>query len=74
MSFPAGLAKMDKLKFTVYTSFGAFIWIVVLTLLGYYLGENQLLIHKYLKEITIATLGIIVVIIFIYINRKKETL
>jgi len=63
---------MDKLKFTVYTSFGAFIWIVVLTLLGYYLGENQLLIHKYLKEITIVTLGMIVIIIFIYINTKKE--
>lgn len=72
ISFPAGLAKMDKLKFTVYTGFGAFIWMVILTLLGYYLGENQLLIHKYLKEITIVTLAIIALTIIIYIKRRKK--
>ena len=72
ISFPAGLAKMDKLKFTVYTGFGAFIWMVILTLLGYYLGENQLLIHKYLKEITIVTLAIIALTIIIYIKRRKS--
>ena len=34
ISFPAGLAKMDKLKFTIYTTFGTLIWVSILALLG----------------------------------------
>lgn len=71
ISFPAGLAKMNKFKFTIYTSIGAFIWMLILTLLGYYLGENQVLIHKYLKEITIVTFGILSVIIILYVRKRK---
>ena len=38
ISLPAGLSNMDFKKFTIYTTAGAGVWIVVLTLLGYYLG------------------------------------
>ena len=69
ISFPAGLARMDKWKFTMYTGFGAFIWMVILTLLGYYLGENQVLIHQYLKEITIGALGVISIILILYVRK-----
>ena len=71
ISFPAGLAKMDYKKFTIYTTLGAGIWVVILTMLGYFIGENQELIHKYLKEITIITLIFITIIIAVYIKRKK---
>jgi membrane protein DedA with SNARE-associated domain len=65
ISFPAGLAKMDKVKFTIYTTLGALIWVVILTLLGYFIGENQELIHKYLHEITIfLSVGVIIILIF----------
>lgn len=75
ISFPAGLAKMSPAKFSFYTSLGAWIWVIILTLLGYFIWENQDLIHKYLKEITIITLVCIVVLIWIYyyfnVKRKK---
>ena len=72
ISFPAGLAKMDKIKFSVYTTLGAGIWVTILTLLGYFIGENQDLIHKYLREITILTIILICIIIFIYVRKKSK--
>ncbi|HHD74297.1 MAG TPA: DedA family protein [Nitratifractor sp.] len=72
ISFPAGLAKMNALKFSIYTTLGAGIWATILTLLGYFLGANQELIHHYLKEITIVTLVIVAIIIAIYIGAKRK--
>jgi len=72
ISFPAGLAKMNPLKFSIYTTIGAGIWVTILTILGYYLGANQELIHSYLKEITIITVIAVFVIIVIYIKKKTK--
>lgn len=38
ISLPAGAARMQLTKFVLFTTLGAGIWIVTLTLLGYYLG------------------------------------
>ena len=75
ISFPAWLSKMNPLKFSVYTILGAWIWVVVLTLLGYFIGQNQDLIHKYLKEITIIALIciIVLVLIYYYMNKKSKS-
>ena len=73
ISFPAGLAKMSPFKFSLYTSLGAGIWVVVLTLLGYYLGANQELIHQYLKEITIVTLILVALLIVFYVVKQKRS-
>jgi len=72
ISFPAGLAKMNGLVFSFFTGLGSLIWILVLVGLGYFIGQNQMLIHKYLKEITIITLIILSIIIFIYYKYQKE--
>ncbi len=72
ISFPAGLAKMHPLKFTIYTALGAGIWVTILALLGYFIGENQQIIHKYLREITIITLVVLAIIIFVYIKLKVK--
>ena len=71
ISFPAGLAKMKGFIFTFYTGLGSLIWILVLVSLGYFIGQNQELIHKYLKEITIITLILLGFIIFIYYKYQK---
>ena len=75
ISFPAWLSKMSPLKFSVYTWLWAWIWVIVLTLLGYILGKNQDLINQYLKQITIITLVLIFVLIFIYyiLYKRKNT-
>jgi len=71
ISFPAGLARMDKLKFSVYTTLGALIWVSILAMLGYFIGENQELIHKYLKEITIFIIVLLAITILIYIRKNN---
>lgn len=53
ISLPAGLGKMNIFKFSLYTSLGAGIWVLVLVSLGYFLGQNQALIKEYLTTITI---------------------
>ena len=74
ISFPAGLAKMNALKFSIYTALGAFIWVIILTLLGYFIGQNEALIHTYLKEITVVTLILVGLLIWFYIKRHKKTI
>ncbi len=71
ISFPAGLAKMNGFIFTFFTGLGSLIWILVLVALGYFIGQNQELIHKYLREITIITLIILAIIIFVYYKYQK---
>jgi membrane protein DedA with SNARE-associated domain len=63
---------MDLLEFVVFTLFGAGLWALVLTLLGYYIGENQVLIEAYLKEITVGVIIVLVVIVAIYYRYQKN--
>ena len=72
ISFPAGLAKMHPFKFTVFTALGAGVWVVVLALLGYYIGENKELIGKYIKEITLITLFLLVLVTFVYLKIRRS--
>ena len=37
ISIPAGLARMNIVKFSIFTSLGAFIWNIALAILGYFL-------------------------------------
>ncbi len=63
---------MNGIKFTVYTAAGALIWIVVLTALGYLIEGNQVLINKYLKDITVITVMIVGLIILSYVILNKN--
>lgn len=72
ISFPAGLANMHIKKFILYTWLGAWIWVVILVLLWYFLWTNQELIHKYLKQITIITLAFILILSLMYIIYIKK--
>lgn len=58
ISIPAGFSKMKFLPFVFYTAVGSLIWVSILALLGYFIGYNQELLHKYYKEIIII-LGIV---------------
>ena len=72
ISIPAGLAKMNLVQFSLYTTLGAGIWSFVLTMLGYFIGENQQLIESYLKQITMIVLFVIVLFISWYAYYQKN--
>jgi membrane protein DedA with SNARE-associated domain len=66
ISLPAGLASMNLWKFSLYTSLGAGIWVLILTLLGYLVGNNQELISGYLQQIIITILVLLSISILFY--------
>ncbi|NPA59471.1 MAG: DedA family protein [Epsilonproteobacteria bacterium] len=72
ISIPAGLARMNLVQFSLYTSLGAGLWALVLTLLGYFIGENQELIDTYLKQIVIVVLAVIVLLVSWYAYYQKN--
>jgi membrane protein DedA with SNARE-associated domain len=71
ISIPAGLARMNLVVFSSYTALGAGIWALILTLLGYFIGENQELLDAYLKEITIVIVVLLLVLGAIYAYYQK---
>jgi len=72
ISLPAGLAKMDLFKFSLYTSLGAGIWVIILAFLGYFIGSNENLIEEYLRVIIISILVILAIGIIFYIRIKMR--
>ncbi|WP_375722744.1 DedA family protein [Arcobacter sp. KX21116] len=72
ISFPAGLAKMNIFLFSLYTSLGAAVWVIILVLVGYFIGDNQLLIKEYLRYIVIALLIILSIVAYLYYKNYKR--
>ncbi len=72
ISLPAGLSKMDIREFAIYTLLGAGIWVIILALIGYFVGANEELIHQYIKQITVAILVILGIFVFWYVKRGKK--
>ncbi|QFR48479.1 DedA family protein [Sulfurimonas lithotrophica] len=72
ISIPAGLSRMNIAVFSVYTALGAGIWALILTLLGYFIGQNQELISLYLKQITYIILISLGIIGFMYYKYQKN--
>ena len=54
ISFPAGTARMNFAKFTLYTLLGCIPWVFALTYFGYVLGENWATIGDYLHYLDYA--------------------
>lgn len=72
ISLPAGLARMNVARFSLYSALGAGIWVVVLVALGYLLGSNEELISEYLKTATLIALISVVFITIFYVVRHKR--
>ncbi len=47
ISFPAGLARLPLIPFILATGLGAGIWVIILAVIGYLVGNNQELISSY---------------------------
>ena len=72
ISLPAGLARMNIAKFSLYSGLGAGIWVIVLVALGYLLGSNEELISEYLKSATLIALISVVFITIFYVVRNRR--
>ena len=57
ISLTAGLARMNMASFLFFTTLGSGIWVVILALLGYFLGQNTELINKNLHKISSCSLS-----------------
>ncbi len=75
ISLPAGVARMPLLSFCLFTALGAGIWVVVLALLGYWIGDNKQLLMENLHTITLALIFFCIVIVTGYViyHRRKKT-
>ena len=74
VSLPAGLSKMHLGKFSLYTTLGAGLWVTVLALLGYVIGDNEAVWKEYLHQIVLGTLAFIFLasIIYIYMTKRAK--
>ena len=77
ISIPAGLAKMHFGSFLFYTFLGAFIWNIVLAVLGYVAHGQADLINEYSHELSIVLIalfgvGVAYIVIKQIIKRRKQ--
>jgi len=74
ISLPAGLSRMNLPIFIIFTALGAGIWVVILALTGYLIGNNQELIGQYLHQIMIAVgiFCLVLLIGYIFFSRKRK--
>jgi membrane protein DedA with SNARE-associated domain len=73
ISIPAGLAKMRLWRFMLFTTLGALVWMVVLTALGYFIGNNIAEIKQYTHIVGYIAIGAaIVVTLYYYLTKKRK--
>ena len=77
ISLPAGLARMPLPQFVFYTALGSGIWVVILALVGYFLGSSRELIHAQMRKISFLLIAACAVLIAVYIwhyrkGKKKD--
>lgn len=77
ISLPAGLAKMNLARFSVYTAAGAGIWCAILTYIGWYLGtHSEVLLPAEVKQFTgralLIILPLLVVLVSVYVYRVRR--
>lgn len=76
ISIPAGLARMNHFRFTLYTLIGAGIWVSVLAWIGYFIGAERELIVQYSHQ---AVLGAVLLCVltglgYVILHRRRARL
>ncbi len=78
ISLPAGLTRMNIPLFLFYTALGSGIWVVILAWVGFWVGNNQALVHRYMHTASYALAAFCVALAAAYVfhcrrkNKKSE--
>lgn len=72
ISLPAGIGRMNVVKFSIYTFIGSFIWSAALAAAGYGLGENFQQFRKDWKWLDYPILALILLAIAYFIYRQIQ--
>lgn len=75
ISFPAGLVRMNMVKFILYTGLGAGIWVTILAFVGYFVGNNIEMVKQDVHKIgyvMFPVLALIAVVYTVLYKRKKK--
>ncbi|PSB34373.1 DedA family protein [Stenomitos frigidus] len=71
ISLPAGINDMPIALFLLYSTVGTALWVVLLTALGYFLGNNYSLVETYLAPVSkLVLLGLLVALVVWAVRRK----
>ena len=73
ISLPAGLARMNLALFVFFTALGAGIWVTVLAMAGYLIGNNQALIAQYLHQALAVVLVSCLLLVALYALIRKKS-
>lgn len=72
ISLPAGAARMNIPRFLLYTFMGSLIWSILLTYIGYMLGENWEIMKTYFHQVDmILGAGLVVITMFYFVYRNR---
>ena len=67
ISVPAGLARMPVWRFVLFTALGSGIWVVVLALIGYYVGTDLKLVTEQTHRILLFMLPALALLVIGYV-------
>jgi membrane protein DedA with SNARE-associated domain len=73
ISLPAGLKNMWLVSFLFYSLIGSAIWVSLLTIAGYFLGNNYHLVEDYLAPISKVVFGLIIAMIILWVWKRKNS-
>ena len=73
ISIPAGLARMNHWRFTLYTLAGAGLWVATLSWLGYLIGAQKELIQEYAHEAVLGAIALstLIAITYMLMHRRR---
>ncbi len=72
ISVPAGIARMNFLKFTIYTFIGSFIWCTALATGGYYTGKNWEQLRNAMRPFDYPIAAIVLILLVVFFVRGRR--
>lgn len=72
ISLPAGLSNMPLVPFILYSTLGTTLWVMLLTFLGFVLGDNYELVDEYLGPVSKIVLVALIVAFIVWVVKKRQ--